>query len=371
MQIGAVCKSMQPLRGEFLKVYEHETKKMKYQDIYDDLNTAINNGNYPYKSYLPTERSLSTQYGVSRLTVRKAIDKLVNESKVRRIQGAGNMVLVKTEESSGDLVVLAFSGNYGNKMQQPFVEMLLQDFNDQCKRKGYNLLYVSLKKEESEDQLLLDKSRVKGIVFASEIDKKFISAALHANIPVVLLSNRHPDVICINPNNQEGCFAATEHLIKKGAKKIGFIGGISSHYNSSERFAGYQRALACNGITREENLLAEGDWSFESGYTAMGQLIEGNPDIDAVVAANDVMALGALRMLVESGYIVPQDFQVIGFDDISQSKFSTPMLSTVSVDTEFVAMLVLSLLDTQANDGVEFHKELLVQTALQLRESTR
>ena len=352
-------------------MYEYESKKMKYQDIYDDLNAAINSGSYPYKSYLPTERSLSKQYVVSRLTVRKAIDKLVKESKVRRIQGAGNMVLVKTEENGGDLVVLAFSGDYGNKMQQPFVEMLLQDFNDQCKRKGYNLLYVSLKKDESEDKLLLDKSRVKGIVFASEIDEKFIRAALNVSIPVVLLSNRRPDVICINPNNPEGCFAATEHLIKTGAKKVGFIGGISSHYNSRERFAGYQRALACNHIDQEESLLAEGDWSFESGYDAMGQLLERNPGIDGVVAANDVMALGALRMLAENGYIVPQDFQVIGFDDISQSKFSTPMLSTVSVDTEFVAMLVLSLLDTQANDGVEFHKELLVQTALQLRESTR
>ena len=344
---------------------------MKYLDIYEDLKTAINTGVYPYKTYLPAERALSKQYGANRLTVRRAIDKLVEESKLRRVQGAGNMVMFKTDENGGDTIVFAFSGDYGNKMQQPFVGMLLQNFNEQCKQKGYNLLYVSLKNEDHEENLLLDKKRVRGVVFVSEVNNKFITAALNAQVPVVLLSNKQNNVICVNPNNLEGTFAATEYLIEKKAKKIGFISGISSHHNSNKRFLGYQRALECNGMTWDENMLVSGDWSFESGYDVMKDLLSRNPDMDAVVAANDAMALGAVRMLIEKGYSIPQDFQVIGFDDISHCKFSAPTLSTVSINMEFMTILVLSLLEAQISGTIDFHEELLVRTTLQLRGSTR
>ena len=345
--------------------------KTKYMDIYQDLNYAINNGAYPFKSYLPTERALSEHYGVSRLTIRKAIDKLVDEAKIRRIQGAGNMVLVKTHENKGDIIVLAFSNDHGIKIQQPFMEMLLNSFNDQCKNKGLNLLYVSLKKGDPVDSLLLDKSRVRGVVFVSEISDKFVKLAMDVRIPAVLLFNKRTDVIGINPNNHQGSFAATEYVVEKGAKKVAFISGIPSYYNSRTRLAGYKSALACNGILLDEGLIAEGDWSSESGYIAMSDLLENNAKIDAVVAANDTMALGAMRLLSERGFSVPQDLQVIGFDNITQCEFSTPMLSTVSIDTEFITTLALSLLNAQASDGVKLNEEILVQTRLQLRESTK
>jgi DNA-binding LacI/PurR family transcriptional regulator len=102
----------------------------------------------------------------------------------------------------------------------------------------------------------------------------------------------------------------------------------------------------------------------------MVELLEKNRDIDGVIVANDVMACGAVKAIIQSGRKIPEDVQVIGFDNIEQGKYNTPAISTMSIDTQFIAALCIGLLENQLN-GYKPEGDILVSTNLLLRETTR
>lgn len=107
-----------------------------------------------------------------------------------------------------------------------------------------------------------------------------------------------------------------------------------------------------------------------SGYECMISLLQAHPEINGVVAANDMMACGALRALIDSGRRVPEDVQIFGFDNIEQSRFCVPMLSTVGIDSQFIAELAIGLLENQRN-GKKIVGDIVVRTSLICRGSSR
>jgi DNA-binding LacI/PurR family transcriptional regulator len=133
----------------------------------------------------------------------------------------------------------------------------------------------------------------------------------------------------IDVDNVGGATAGVAHLVAGGRKRIATISGPRDMGAGQDRLAGYRAALAAAGLEEDPGLLVEGDFSEVSGLQAMRSLLACHPDLDAVFAANDLMAIGALRALRDSGRRVPEDVAVVGFDDSPLSRVTDPPLSTV------------------------------------------
>jgi DNA-binding LacI/PurR family transcriptional regulator len=148
----------------------------------------------------------------------------------------------------------------------------------------------------------------------------------------------------VDIDNVGGGTQATAHLLAAGRRRIATITGPLDMTAGANRLRGYREALAAAGVDVDERLVATGDFSEHSGYEAMCRLLAAAPDLDAVFAASDLMASGALRALREADRVVPDDVAVVGFDDSSISRHTTPLLTTVHQPVEEMGRAMAELL---------------------------
>lgn len=125
-----------------------------------------------------------------------------------------------------------------------------------------------------------------------------------------------------------GCLA-TEHLLAGGAQHVGIITGPLNWWEAQQRLAGWRQTMQSHGRRIDESLVVQGDWTVASGERAFHQMIEACPDIDAVFAGNDQMALGVLHAAHSMGKKVPDSLSIVGVDDIPESSHFWPPLTTV------------------------------------------
>jgi len=195
--------------------------------------------------------------------------------------------------------------------------------------------------------------------------------------PMVLLGERifHGPNDHVTMRNTEGAKAATEHLISLGRSRIIALGAHRGEVIGSAglRLTGYRAALADAGIAYDDRLVAEvGDWYRSSGASAMRAVLESGIDFDGVVAFNDSMALGAMRVIQESGRRIPDDVAMIGFDDLDESRYTLPTLSSISPGKDEIARVALRYLtDRIADPAAELEpREYLSEFTLVQRESS-
>ncbi len=168
-------------------------------------------------------------------------------------------------------------------------------------------------------------------------------------LPLCTYSIALPGVPRVSVDNRAGMQVAVEHLIVQHRHRtIAFIRGPDGNLDAELRHAGYQAALKSAGIEPEASLVAGGDFTEASGEEAVRLLVEERRlGFDALVAANDAMAVGAMRALVERGIRVPRDVAVVGFDDAEDSRFARPPLSTVGQPWRAQASLAVDLIEAQ------------------------
>jgi DNA-binding LacI/PurR family transcriptional regulator len=152
----------------------------------------------------------------------------------------------------------------------------------------------------------------------------------------------------VTVDQQAGAYAATKHLLDVGHRTVWHVSGPPNWFDSSGRVEGWRKALEDAGA--EVPPLVPADWSARAGYQA-GQMLARMPEVTAVFAANDHLALGILRAMHERGRRVPEDVSVIGFDDVPEAEFFIPPLTTVRQDFAAVAREALDLLLAQVVDG--------------------
>jgi len=133
----------------------------------------------------------------------------------------------------------------------------------------------------------------------------------------------------VDSDNLDGGRQATELLVSLGASTITTITGPLDMSAGQDRLAGYRAALRSAGHRFGRERVVEGDFSVEGGARAMTRLLDQVPDLDAVFAASDLTALGAMRVLAERGRRVPDDVAIVGFDDVREARLTTPTLSTI------------------------------------------
>lgn len=173
----------------------------------------------------------------------------------------------------------------------------------------------------------------------------------------------------VNVDDVGGIVEGMNLLKQYGHEKIAFISGLQDAYSSVCRIQTYHKCLENWNMPYHPEYLVEGDFSWDSGYMAAMKLLSLNTPPTAIFAANDIMALGAIRAIWERGFNVPQDISVLGYDDIEFSKQSLPQLTTVHQPKYQVGMEAIQLLLKVLHKEENFEKHIQMHTRIVMRES--
>lgn len=259
----------------------------------------------------------------------------------------------------------------------PYFSELIQGIGEVVDNRGYHLVlstspdkgvYMRLFKEHRVDGLLLLGSSI------SERDFDEINAMLDQNFPVVLINRRSRKLRCpaVVTDDEDGVYRAIEHLVNLGHRRIATIAGPAESIHGGLRLAAYRKALSEHDITCDERLVVQGDDTEEGGYRATGELLARGAAFSAIFAANDLMAIGAMSCLTDSGLEVPKDVSVVGFDDIHLASLVRPSLTTVRQPIGDVgrnaARILLDILD--GVEGALRSGEIRLPTELVERKSS-
>lgn len=237
-------------------------------------------------------------------------------------------------------------------IENPFFGKLAKALSKVAYSKDYNISLIDVgesRKDCNSIIELIDK-RVDGLIYGSSYrSDEVIYKAQEINMPIVVMDreNRNSEIYTVTINNDHSGYIATEHLIELGHKKIAYIGGPESMQISSQRENGYIRALEKSGLIYDKSLIAYGNFQMSSGYSSMKELLERNSDITGIIAANDLMAIGAINYLNQNGISVPKEMSVVGFDDIELASSISPMLTTISYPIERMAELAIQYIIKQ------------------------
>jgi len=245
-------------------------------------------------------------------------------------------------------------------------------------QKGCNILLCntegSLEKEQAYVEMLINK-KVDGLIFTYSLlsADSFIDLEKQ-KIPYVLIGQTQD----ASPGHQvitdfcHGAYEATKHLIDNGRSKIAHISGIPNHAASIEKKAGYLKALTEAEITSSKELIASGKNTIEGGYIAAKKLLQLNPKPDAIFAANDLMAFGAMDALKTEGLRIPEDIAIVGYDNSNMAALVEPKLTTVIQPVNKMGLMAARLLfDTidENNDTEPEYQRIYFESKLKIRKS--
>ncbi len=219
-------------------------------------------------------------------------------------------------------------------LRGPFFSDLIDGIETTASDSEYNFIITTNKGGDKSGAVkILSERRVDGaIILSPDLSDTFIDTLLQKDIPLVILDRNiiHPRACSILLNNHSGIFQAIEHLYQKGLKNIHFLSGVESHFDNKERKAAYCEAMSSLNI-KEYIQIHSGNFRQESGQALGEKMITGEiPMPQAILCANDEMAIGLMERLCEADIKIPQDISIIGFDDILISRYVQPKLSTIS-----------------------------------------
>ena len=260
----------------------------------------------------------------------------------------------------------------------PFFADLAKSVEQSLRRKGYSLVLANTDFSEDNEAAQIRELMVKRLEGILLVPSGIRAREEHDlprryQIPMVLMDRKLEgisDIPGVYSNNEYASVISCEHLIRKGARDIVFISGPLNVSTSVERFEGYKAVLAQHSIPFRPEMCRHGSYTVESGYNAVLELERSGISYSAILAANDLMALGALKAVREFGYRVPEDVQIIGFDNIEFSQYCEPSLSTMQQPTFDMGAKAVELLTGIIEKRDPVQPERLIPKLL-MRKTTR
>jgi len=265
-------------------------------------------------------------------------------------------------QQSGTLALLFFEDpTPDDSLINPFFHSMLGSITRACALRGFDLLVSFQQLSTNWHADFEDSHKADGIILLGYGDyleaesqlQRLVSQGTHFVRWGAALPGQ-PGV-SIGCDNFQGGHDITAHLLAQGRRRIAFLGHASNHYPEFfERYRGHVEALRGAGLEPDPALQTDAITTEQSGHAAAAALLESGAGFDAVFAASDLIALGALKALREHGLRVPEDVAVAGFDDIAMANFVQPGLSTVQQDTKQAGeVLVDSLIRLIQGETVE------------------
>jgi LacI family transcriptional regulator len=214
-----------------------------------------------------------------------------------------------------------------------FLLSVLIGIEQNASQQGFHVLlkHISLNSKEGYSQLITE-NHVDGIIVSGPLQEDNELLKLHHDgVPIVLLGQMSDtDIPFVDVDAEKSSEEAVAYLISRGHKNIAMITNAKLQYSSAQqRKQGFINALQNAGMPIHENWIREGDFTPESGYSAMKRILQEEERPDAIFIASDVVAMGGIRAIREAGLKIPEDISVIGFDDIPIAQYYDPPLTTI------------------------------------------
>lgn len=337
----------------------------------------------------PTLEEVAAAAGVSRGTASRVVNGSEHVSQnartavldaIARLGYVPNLAARSLVTRRANSIALVVSEPESRVFSEPFFAGLLRGVSQELSGSGLQLVLVMAWTAKEHDQIeqYVRNGHVDGVLLVSvHGDDPLPRRLVEFGAPVMMagrpLSAEHTGlaespISYVDCDNVGGAKAATNHLYAQGRRRIAAICGPPDLAASVDRLAGYRAALR-NRRSVPRDLVAAGDFSLASGEHAMATLLERDPHLDAVFAASDPMAIGALRALRAAGRRVPDDVAVIGFDNSEAAAHTEPPLTSVHQPVNLMGReLVRALLD-QIATGRSETRQTVLPTELIIRES--
>jgi len=353
----------------------------KYRLIFESLKESILSGEYRQGTRLPSETELVRRFGVSRMTIVKAVKELQQLGLVVRRVGSGTYAATRAAQENRLFGLLI-----PELGQTEIFEPVCQGMANYPLASRHSLLWgnadgdTKAKEEVAEDLChRYIAQRVSGVFFApleltpnkDEVNKRIMAALGHARMPVVLLDRcfaPYPmrsryDLVGID--NRRTAYIAAEHLIRAGAKRIAFMGRPLSASTVEARIAGYREALLAHGLLKDEDLVARVDPADDGVLRSI--LRTQRPD--AFLCANDHTAANLMHTLIRLGRRIPEDIRIVGIDDVKYaSLLPIPLTTQHQPCVDLGKMAMATMLDRMENPDFPT-RDVLLSCRLVIRNS--
>lgn len=323
----------------------NNSSKPLYEQIEDDIKNRILSGDLKKGDRVGSHNELSAQYNVSIITVKKALNNLINKGYLYTVVGKGTYVSEPKEENHRKFGEHKTIGLVLKNVNHPFFSMIVHSIEERAYELNYTLLLSSSSNKIEKEENQINHFReigVDGLIIASlSLQYRatpYIQKLHDENFPYIMISYMHdPQYWFIGSDNEKGAYMATEHFIKLGYKKIGYVYLGKENLLTEVRRNGYARALMNYDRPYDSKLVFSyadekydmGENRIQLGYQFGKEFVNMENRPDALLFYGDTTALGFIKHMVEAGIKIPDDVAVIGYDDIALASLSAVPLTTV------------------------------------------
>lgn len=327
-----------------------------------------------------TSHDVARRAGVSRATVSLVLNRsesvtLSKETRERVLQAAAD--LGYKPNSAGRMLVSGLTETIGLLVSDPsillvdqFIPQVLYGIEKANREMGFHVLVEGLEASGGAYDNLVESRRIDGLIVVNpRAGDKALVSLIEKDFPLVLVGSvRHPAEVSVTFTTRGVIDKAVDHVVGLGHSRIGAITFSPRDFVSTNaRLTALAGGLARHGLALDEDAVGDGNFSAESGYLAAKALLARRPDLTAIFAGNDTIAIGVMNAAHELGRRVPGDLSIVGFDDLPFARWLTPPLTTIRTDGVRQGMIAAEMLFARLkrrpleNPRVRMEPELIVR----------
>lgn len=318
---------------------------------------------------IPGERVFARELGISYMTIRKAVENLVEEGVLYKLPKKGTYVAdpMQTRRKTRNIGYF-LDASIKDGLSSPYYSMIFDALEKSARDHGYGLMYFS---DVSDTELHANLNKIDGAVVSTFPRVETIVDEIRSKVPVICIDNSssNKQIPSIIIDNYSAVAESINYLCSLGHERIGFITGLADSDVGNNRLSGYLSALRSNGIGTNDALVYKGDYSFHTGIAGADYLLSLEETPTGIMCANDTMAIGVIKELSKRGLSVPDDISVIGFDDIRVASHMTPALTTVAVPVSEIAQHAVDLLQAILSGVNMDNRHIILPGKLELRDT--
>jgi LacI family transcriptional regulator len=317
-------------------------------------------------------RELAEQFGVSEMTVRRDFQELSHKGLVRRQHGGVSHSITPRKLERKEIgILLAFSTG---KYSDPFFNAVLEGVDRKLQELGCRIAYIKPHSEintVAQTRDLLESNKASGIICLGPLPKAESIGYLKANVRALVATTESlgPDYDTVTFDGYHGIRYMVDHLVKCGYRTLGFITG---HHDFRRK--AFLDGVKAHGLPSDAALciiapFGEDGWTPKLGQIGAEQLMNLPKPPDAIVCASDLIAIGAIQWLHQHNLHVPDDVAVTGFDNITESAFTVPALTTVNVYKQLIGELTVERVVKRIENEDDIALVIQTPTSLVIRQS--
>jgi LacI family transcriptional regulator len=345
-----------------------------FQQLIDQLISFIQSDDIQVGELLPTENMLCQLSGLSRMTVRKAMDDLGKQGYIIAERGRGTFVVSK-EPNQGIFLSIGFALRPDRYIEEdPYYSQILLGVTQEAQKQKIHLTFIqgeNFANTAEYENHYPHVSGLSGLIIAGQMPKPFLDYVQKIRIPFIFLNYHSSDYACdaVTYDQKKVGELLGRHFFDLGHENVLYLTGEEENIAYEERLAGFRESF----MKKKGNsvFVLRGGKDVQTGREMIQAALQQQIPFTAVASANDLIAIGAMNELQDHGYKIPGQISVAGIDNLSMSENCRPSLTSVHIEKQEMGIRALRLLINQIQSKKSIQETILLGVHLVIRQSTR